>query len=150
MPEQLDIRIEVDHSHVVMVLPRKMDDFPTPWQNARELGTILEQAAGDVPAPPRVINWAQVKADQAQIRMTRHKKLVVMLFEHTDGIRLCPEAAKLVGRALRKVAQDAELAARGVHMVYNRRGELQQIVQGPQEIRQIIPGRWGHETPRLP
>ena len=126
--EKIAMRVEVEEDAVVLVLPRLLDDCPVPWQDAYQLGETLELAAADVPVKPAVINPLAVQLESEQVRLNRHKNLVVLLFGHVDRVRLSPEAARIVGRAIKRVAQDVEYALRDIHFVYDRRGLLRKLV----------------------
>ena len=126
--EKIDVRVEVEDDAVVLVLPRILDDCMVPWQEAFQLGAILEMAAADVPNQPLVINPLAAQIDSEQVQLNKHGRLVVLIFEHVDRVRLCPEAARIVGRAIKQVAQDVSLAERDIHIVYNRRGQIAKLV----------------------
>lgn len=126
--ENIDIRVEVEEDAVVLVLPRRLHDFLAPWQDAFQLGDVLELAANDVPIL-NIIDPVAVRQQSSQIRLSKHKNLVVLLFDHTDRVRLCPEAARIVGQAIKKMAQDVSYAVEhDVHFVYNRHGLLTKLV----------------------
>lgn len=138
-----DVRVEVEDTHIVIVFPSITDEFMTPWQDAYQLGTVLEMAAGDVPNPPKILNPVAINEEQAQILLnTYRRKFVVILLKHTDRIRLSPEAAKIVGRAIRQKAQDLDLLERKrIALLYNKRGLLQRLHDLKNGVTQIIPGR---------
>ncbi len=118
------IRIEVEEDHLVLVLPRFMDDWMTPWQEAWQLGDVIEQAAADIPQKC-LLDQGRIQLDQAQIRISTHQdRFVVLLFQHVDRVKLCYEAARLVARAIRMKAQDLDLLTRGVRMQYNAPGRI--------------------------
>lgn len=126
--EKIDIRVEVEEDAVVLVLPRLLDDCSVPWQEAFQLGEVLELASADVPNQPLVINPLAAHIDSEQVKLNKHGRLVVLIFEHVDRVRLCPEAARIVGRAIKQTAQDVSLAQRDIHIVYNRRGQIAKLV----------------------
>src|SRR5262245_35557538 len=107
--EKIDVRIEVFDDHVLMVLPRRMDDIMIPWQDAWTLGETLEMAANDVPTRPRIVNPAEIQLESEQIALNTHRnRYVVLLVRHTDRIKLSPGAAVIVARAIRMKAQDLD------------------------------------------
>src|SRR6266542_219059 len=144
--EKFDVRIEVEDDAVLLVFPRKLDDCIVPWQQAMDIGEILELAADDVPIQSAVIDPIAWNIEQAQVKLTTYKiGFVAMFFEHADRLRFSPEAAKLVGRAIRKVAQDAMFTEKGVFHEYVKKGPLKgflkRLVNRKLYYAQIIPGR---------
>lgn len=126
--ERIDVRIEVEDNAVVLVLPRLLDDLMVRWEEAMQLGQIMELAAQDVSNEPAVIDPVAVGHETGQVKLNRHGKHVVLIFQHTDRVRLSPEAARIVAAAIKKTAQDVSLAQRDVHMVYGRKGLLTKVV----------------------
>jgi hypothetical protein len=126
--EKLDVRVEVDGAHIVLVFPRKMDDIQIHWSEAYEIGRVLEMAANDVAYFHAIIDIQAVIKEQAQVRMTTHKDHVVVLVDYTDRLSFSPESAVLVARAIKKAALDAQLLdTRGVRLVYDKVGVLRRI-----------------------
>lgn len=121
--EKIDVRIEVEDDHLMVVFPRKLNDCMVSWQDAWRLGDILERAAADIPSKGLVVNGAAVNIETQQIRLNTHKKkYVVLLVDWTDRVRLSYEAARIVGRAIKLKAQDLDLLSRGVRMDYGVKG----------------------------
>lgn len=136
MIEQCDVHIVVEEDGVVLVLPRHMDHFPTPWEHAWQLGAILEQASRDVPNKPLVIDGAAVSAETAQIKLAKWKdKYVILVFKWTDRLKFSAEAAKLVGRAIRAYAQDLDLwKNKRVRMTYDGWHHVPLCFPGPKTV----------------
>lgn len=126
--ERIDVQIEVDDDAVVLVLPRVLDDLMAPWQEAYQLGAMMELAANDVPNRPVVFDPITIQRETEQVRLNRHKRMVVLIFDHVDRVRLSPEACRIVARAIKKTAQDVDLAQRDIHMVYGKDGMLKKLV----------------------
>jgi hypothetical protein len=123
--EKVDVRIEVFDDHVMLILPRKMDDLQTPWQEAWVLGEVIEQAANDIPNKPLVLDpvHAELESNKLKINTSSDKKNVVLFFDHTDRIKLSYEAARTVARAIRLVAQDLDYwNTKHVHISYKAKG----------------------------
>lgn len=124
--ERMDVRIEVEKDSVLIIFPRKMDNFPTPWQQAYVFGQTLELAAEDIPQKPPVLDAvaAEIQAQKLALHASDDKKLVIFVFEHSDRIRLSYEAARVVARNIKQMAQDLDLESRGVHMSYKEPGRI--------------------------
>lgn len=110
--ERIDVRVEVEDDAIVLVLPRVLDDLAVPWRDAWRLARVLEQAAGDAPSPPRITDAGQVRRETEQVKLTGHKATVVLVFRHTDRVRLSPDAARVVATAIRAQAQEVEFGQR--------------------------------------
>jgi hypothetical protein len=117
-----NFRIEGEQDHVVLVLPRRCDTWITSWQDADQLGLVLERAAMETPVRPLVDDPVRLNQESSQIRLNTHKGNVALIFDWTDRIKLSPGAAILVARAIRVMAQDCRLAERGTHMDYKAKG----------------------------
>lgn len=123
LDEKMDVKIEVQEDHILLVFPRPVDDVMVRWQDAWQLGSVIEQAANDIEKQYKVVNPIAEEIELAQLRINTHQdKYVVMIFNHTDRIRLSYEAARIVGRNIRMRAQDLDLLTRGVVMDYNAPG----------------------------
>lgn len=121
--QKLDMRIEVEDTSLLIVLPERMDNWAIPWQEAMVVGQILEQASEDIPQKPTVIDPVQAEIEQLKLKLNKYQgKYVVLLFDWTDRIRLSYEAARTLGRAIKLYAQDLDYAQRGIHMDYNAPG----------------------------
>jgi hypothetical protein len=109
MSENNDIKIEVFEDHLMLILPRIMDDFITPWENAWKLGAILEQVAESIKVKDSIIDSAKVERESGQIALNTHQnKYVCLLFRHTDRIKLSYHSAIMVARAIKMKAQDLD------------------------------------------
>lgn len=144
MNERLDVRVEVEEDAVLLVFPRKMDTFITPWQDAWRLGETLELAAGDVPNKIGDLDPLQVIRDQGQVEIgvDTKERNVCLFFAWNDRLRFSSMAAKLVAQAIRMKAQDLDyLRNKGVRLVSNKKKLLTKIVNDKAGYTQIIPGR---------
>lgn len=144
MNESLDVRVEVEERAVVLIFPRSMDTFVTPWQDAWRLGETLELAADEVPNKIGDLDPLQVVRDQGQVEIGNDTKErnVCLFFAWTDRLRFSSMAAKLVGGAIKMKAQDLDyLNTKGVRLVSNKKKLLTQIVNEKAGYTQIIPGR---------
>ena len=140
--EKMDVRIEVVEDGVFVLFPRKMDSFMFPYQEAYQLGSTLETAAGDV-STPLVIDPGAIQAETEQLRINTYKdQYVIILFQWTDRIKLGKEAAIIVARALRAKAQELDLLKnKKVRLVTGKGNLLTKIVNEKAGTTQIIPGR---------
>jgi hypothetical protein len=125
-----DVRVEVEDDAVVLVLPRKMDTFITPWQDARRLGEVLERAAKDVPRKVSILDPQSLQRETEQVRLGSYKTNVTLIFNWADRIRLSPHAAIAVAQAIKIKSQDVELEGRGVRMRYTREGRPRPVQRG--------------------
>lgn len=144
MNERLDVRVEVEEQAIVLIFPRKMDTFITPWQDAWNLGEVMELAADDVPDKIGDLDPLQVVRDQGQVEIgvDTKERNVCLFFAWADRLRFSSMAAKLVGGAIKMKAQDLDyLNTKGVRMVSNKKKLLTQIVNDKAGYTQIIPGR---------
>lgn len=124
----VQFKIECDKNGALLVMDRKQDTVIMDWQSAKELGRGMLMA---VPHLLKVVppwDLAATLWEQGQIKLAANKGKVAMLTEWTDRIRYkSVEAFRLTAMALLKVAQDAELQARDVHIVYDEKGFIRQI-----------------------
>lgn len=144
MNERLDVRVEVEEDAVLLVFPRKMDTFITPWQDAWHLGQIIEFAAEDVENKILDLDPLQVIRDQGQVEIgvDTKERNVCLFFAWADRLRFSSMAAKLVGGAIKMKAQDLDyLRNKGVRLVSNKKNLLTKIVNDKAGYTQIIPGR---------
>ena len=116
---------------LLLVLPFKMSDWATPYQEAMVFGLILQKTASEVRAPSLVIDHTEHVRDTKKIKIREHKKLLVMVFyDHVDRMELVASAAHVIGGRIMKKAQDMlYLYEKGVRMRYD------------------VPGRIGRVTP---
>lgn len=128
MIEQLsmktDVRIEVFDDHILLVFPRQVDSFKTPWQEAWILGNTIELAAEDIPNKPLIVNPTAAEFESSKMQLFKDGSCVVLGFEHTDRIKLGYEAARICGRAIKLYAQDLDFASRGTHIRYDTKGRI--------------------------
>lgn len=119
-----DIQIEVQDDHLLVIFPRKLDEFITPYQEAWVLGEVLEEAAGNIPNKVLDLEPTLVAMARARVRLNRYKdNVVVILDDHVDRIKLSYECALLLARSIRRVAQDVEYEiAKGVYFKYDVAG----------------------------
>lgn len=121
--ERLQVRVEGFDDHLVIVFPRKMDSYITPWQDAMQFALTLELAARETPVQNCIINPVELAAETGQIKLNKHNdKYVVLNFAWTDRIKLTPQAARYVADAIKIVADDLRLLTRGVRMRYDIEG----------------------------
>lgn len=98
----MDIRIEVDDDHLVIVLPTATHQVITEYQDAWHFGTTLERAAGDIAKPTIIVDSAELNKVKV---MTLRRRYVVLVFGHTDRIKLSSQAAITLARTIRRNAQ---------------------------------------------
>lgn len=133
--ENLNVRIEVEDSAVLLVFPRRMDHIMVPWQDAWRLGETLELAAKDVPHPPLILDYRQVIQDQGQLKIGTHlDKYVALFFQWSDRVVFCPEAATIAARGIRMKAQDLDyLENKRVKMLYVGKTVIPYCMEGPKQ-----------------
>jgi hypothetical protein len=102
------MRIEVDSDALVLTMPKVIDDCVIPWQDAWELGATLEEAAKQLPM--ELLIGEKIRAGMDQVRVTTYGGLVVLLFKHTDRVRLTRNAAIFLGQQIRAKAQELKHA----------------------------------------
>jgi hypothetical protein len=119
--EKCDVDIEVQEDHLLIVFSRKMDDFIMPWQDAMRLGQAIEMAAQHIPKKPLIVLPTGFEFEEQKIKLAKFQgKFVVLVFDHTDRLKLSYEAARVLGRSMREQAQDMMLKQeKGVHILYN-------------------------------
>lgn len=100
----MNMRIEIDNDEIVMILPRVMEDWALPWQDAWELGAVLEEAARQIPV--KLLIADSIKTSMNQVKVTDYHGLVVLLFQHVDRVRLSRDASIFLGRKIRSMAQN--------------------------------------------
>ncbi len=129
--EAVIFRIEVQDAPkgILLVFDRKCDMAVVPWEDAHRLADLIDQVIADVRKEFSVTTYACTMLEQAQVKLNHYKGLVAILVEWTDRIRFTSlDALFLVGRALRKEAQDAHLEQRGVKFLYDRQGMISKIM----------------------
>lgn len=127
MADKEEIRIEVEEDHLLLVFPSKRDNFGMLYQHAWHVGEIMEQAAQDIPKKPEIVNPVHAEFESQKLKLNRHsengKEYVWLFFDHTDRIKLGYEAARIVARSIRQMAQDIDFKHNKlVHMSYNEPG----------------------------
>lgn len=127
MADTEKIRIEVEEDHLLLVFLSRRDNFGMLYQEAWVLGDTLEQAAKDIPVKPEIVNPVQGEFESQKFRLNRHsengKEYIWLFFDHTDRIKLSPEAARIVARSIRQMAQDIDLKVNKlVHISYDEPG----------------------------
>jgi hypothetical protein len=125
--ESVEFKIEVEDSpkSVLLVLDRKCSVAAVPWEDAYRLAEVIEQVITDVRGDFRPTTYALTKREQAQVHFNHDKGLVFMFVEWTDRLRFASlDALYLVSQALKKTAQDAQYAVRGVHFEYVKGSNL--------------------------
>lgn len=128
--ENVQFRIEVEDSPkcVVLVLDRKCDWCIVPWEDAFTLAEAIERVIQDVKGEFLPSDQFTMEREQAQVKFNFDRGLVAILVEWTDRVKFTSlEALLLVARALRRTAQDAQLAARGVRLKYGRQGAIREL-----------------------
>lgn len=110
MSEDIQVKIEVRERGIVLILPKKMDDLIVHWQQAYMLGDVMEKAVQDNKSPLTLPDpQDQIEKDQNQIKILAWKEeQVVLVFNHTDHVGFCFDAAILVARAIRLIAQNQQ------------------------------------------
>ena len=140
-----DFRIEVEESplRIVIVLDRKYDVVIVPSEDALRFAETMDQVYEDFKDKFTTSNVQEVIDQQDQIRMAIVQGGgVAMVVKWTDRITFTSlDAFYLVSKALRKCAQDSDLAIRGVHIKYNKQKMIKSIHNSKTGETQIIPGR---------
>ena len=147
--ENTTVKIEVEPPHLWIVFDRKCDHFIAPWQDMYGLYEILRQAIMDItPAPgtegPLDSVRLTAECDQIKLRAvtkTKARGLVALFFAHTDRLRFTWRSASMLRDALGIVTQDAQLACKGLHFVYNAKGMIRELHNLQTGTVQVIPGR---------
>lgn len=123
--EKCDVRIEVFDDHVMLIFPRKMDNFISRREDMEQLASFLKQAAGDVPSPPPVVDPFQDNMEQEQIKIIPYRHHSLCLFFHwNDRIKLGPRAAMMVSGAILLKCQEVRYAAKGILLAPGPAGKL--------------------------
>jgi hypothetical protein len=128
--ESVEFRIEVEDSprSVLLVLDRKCSIASVPWQDAYRLAEVIDQVIADVRDGFKPTDYATTVKEQGQVKLNHGKDLVHLFVEWTDRLRFTSlDALYLFEQALKKVAQDAQYEARGVHFRYGRSGMLTSV-----------------------
>jgi hypothetical protein len=130
--ENVTFQIEVQDrpKALLLVLDRKCDYCITHWEDAFNLAKTMEQVVKDVAKEFTAHrDFALISREQAQVRLSHHKGLVALVFDHTDRLTFTTlEAFLLVARALRKVAQDSHFEMdKGIKFQYDREGMISLI-----------------------
>lgn len=122
--EKCDVRIEVFEDHLLLIFPRKMDNFISYRDDMEQLATILKQAAGDL-SPPLIVNPLQDNMEQEQIKIKSHGRHRLCLFFHwTDRIKLGPRATVMVAGAILLKCQNLRYEEKGIHLAHGPAGRI--------------------------
>lgn len=105
----MEVRIVVDETHLTLILPRIMDDTVIPWEEAWTLGCVIEQAGQNIPSKIAAVS------DRLGINVFRDRA-IVLLFYHTDRIRISKDMCSVVASRLKKYAQDVQFLLQGVNL----------------------------------
>lgn len=145
--ESTTVKIDLsdDLKTLTVVFDRKCDHFLCPWQDAFELARVLKLAIADASKvdPPDSIKLSQ-ECDQVRLKALtagRACGLVVLVFEWTDRLHFSWRSAGIFCEALRLKADDARLACKGVHLVYNSEGMIKELHDLRNNTVQLVPGR---------
>jgi hypothetical protein len=137
--QKFQVQIEVQDDCLLLVLPSLCDEVVVAWQEAWVLGETIERAAEDIPNKGFVLQPAQAEFDAAQMRLNTYKdKYVVLIFDHTDRIKLSYEAARICARSIRMKAQDLDFLSRGTRIVYNAPGRKGRPTPFWEETRKVF------------
>ncbi len=123
-----DVRIIVEGKEITVVLPRRMNSFATPWQDAWRFGEILEEAAKSI-EPDVLVNMEAVQ-ESNQFKISSFKTNVVLMFDWTDRIKLTRESALIVARAVRQKAQDVNFEFKKKLKFQYKNGRVVKVLHG--------------------
>jgi hypothetical protein len=137
------IRIEVEDGqrHLLIALGRSCEYIGVHWQDAFALAETLDLAITDITDPLDVISVGELDREASQVKLNHRGEMVFVFFAWTDRLRFSWRPASLFRDALKKVAQDAQLAGKGVHLVYNQYGMIRRLFNRKTGCTQHIPGR---------
>jgi hypothetical protein len=138
---QIRIEVEGDQCRLLIAFDRFCDHFAVPWQDAFAFADALDLAISDITDPLDVISVGELDREANQVRLNHRGEVVYVFFAWSDRLRFSWRPASLFRDALKKVAQDARLHGKGVHLVYNSRGMIRQLFNRKTGCTQHIPGR---------
>lgn len=128
---KVDWKIEVEPGKWLdLVFDRKSDFIIIPWQDAFALTDLMLQIVEDVGNEfPKYPDRSLVNREQSQILLNWDKDVVVLMVEWTDRVRFTTlEAFYLTAQAIRKLAQDSQLAnEKGIRFEYNSAGMIRKL-----------------------
>ena len=140
--QSVTFRIEVESSPptVLLVFDRASDSVVLPWEEAFHLAEVMAEVARDVRSEfTGIVDPMLVMQQQAQVRMSYDRGLVMIVTPWTDRLRFSSlESWGMVALALRRMAQDAHWALRGVHFQYTRDGMIKRVHNSKNGVTQLV------------
>lgn len=117
--ENVVFQIEVEQDAVLLVFDRKCSSALVPWEDAYDLAVLMEKVVEDVRNDFKPTGIATTMREQRQVELNHGKGLVAIFVEWADRVRYTSlDAFYLTAQAIKKTAQDAQYAQRGVHFLY--------------------------------
>lgn len=119
LAEPITVKVEVEETRVLLVLPKKCSSLVVPWQEGWMLGKMLEKAASDIIGVFRPFDPYMGPREMGQVRLNTYRdQYLALLFDHTDRIVFGQDAAFILAFAIQIKCHDLELLSEGVRVLY--------------------------------